>query len=152
MIAQYLIIISFISFSIKIPYLERELSCLANRWTLNETMVLKIYKFCHSCFALSFCATVLECGAPLRFKMPRNRKRECPACFKQVRSDVLETHCRIKHAMSDDQVDALKNCSCKYCEKHFSGSVNCRCRELRCKPRKPCDVGCRRDFQFGTGT
>ena len=74
-------------------------------------MVLKIYKFCHSCIALSFYATVLECGTPLHSKMPRNRKRECPACFKQVRSDVLKTHCRIKHGMSDDQIDALKNYS-----------------------------------------
>ena len=85
--------------------------CLANPWTLSETMVLKIYKFCHSCIALSFYATVLECGTPLHFKMPRNRKRECPACFKQVRSDVLKTHCRIKHGMSDDQNDAMKSYS-----------------------------------------
>ena len=132
--------------------MERELSCLANRWTLNETMVLKIYKFCHSCIALSFYATVLECGTPLHFKMPRNRKRECPACFKQVRSDVLKTHCRIKHGMSDDQIDALKNYSCKYCKKHFSRSINCRYHELHCKPRKPGDVSYRHDFQFGTGT
>ena len=94
MIAQYLLIIAqyiiYQFFLSNIPYLEIEVSCLTNPWTLNETMVLKIYKFCHFCIALSFYATVLECGTPLHFKMPRNRKRECPACFKQVRSDVLK--------------------------------------------------------------
>ena len=101
--------------------------------------------------ALSLCVTILECGAPSHFKMPRNCKCECPACFKQVRSGVLKTHCRIKHGVSDDQIDAMKNYSCKYCKKHFSRSINCRYHELHCKPRKPGDVSCRHNFQFGTG-
>ena len=67
---------------------------------LNETIVLKIYKFCHSSNALSFYVTILQCGATSHFKMPRNRKRESPAHFKQVRIDVIKTHCRIKHRMS----------------------------------------------------
>ena len=122
----------FNNYSLKISYLEIEVSCLANQWTLNETMVFKNYKFYHSCIALSFYVTILEWGTPSHFKMPRNRNRECPACFKQVRSDVLKTHCKIKHGMSDDQIDALKNYSCKYCKKHFSRSINCRYHELHC--------------------
>ena len=43
----------------------------------------------------SFYVTILECNAPLNLKMPRNRKRECPACFNSVNSDVLKTHCKI---------------------------------------------------------
>ena len=126
--------------------------CLTNTWTLNETMVLKIYKSCHSCIALSFYITILECGAPSHFKMPRNCKLECPACYKQVRSDVVKTHCSIKHGMSHDQIDAMKNYSCKYCRKHFSRSINCCYHELHCKPRKAGDVSYRQGFQFGTGT
>ena len=37
--------------------------------------------------------------------MPRNRKCDCPACFKQVKSDVLKSHCKIKHGMSDNQIN-----------------------------------------------
>ena len=84
--------------------------------------------------------------------MHRNHKRECPVYFKQVRSDVLNTHCRIKHGMSDNQIDAMKNYSCKYCKKHFIRSNNCRYHELHCKPRKPGYVSCKNDFQFGAGT
>ena len=54
--------------------------------------------------------------------------------------------------MSDDQIDATKNYSCKYCKKHFSRSISCRYHELHCKPGKPGDVSYRHDFQFGTGT
>ena len=110
-----------------------------------ETIVLKVYKFCHLHCSFFLCDH-LKCGAPSHFKMPRNRKRKCPTCYKQVRGDVLKTHCRIKHGMSDDQIDAMKNYSCKYCKKHFSRSINCRYHELHCKPRKPGDVSYRHDF------
>ena len=65
---------------------------------------------------------------------------------------MLKTHCKIKHGVSDDQINVMKNHSCKNCEKHFSRSINCCYQELHCKPRKPGDVSYRCNFYFGTGT
>ena len=45
---------------------------------------------------------------------------------KRVRNDVLEFNCKKKHEMSDDQINAMNNYSCKYCKKHFIRSINCR--------------------------
>ena len=84
-------------------------------------------------------------------KMVRNRILECPTCFKQVRSDLLKSHCKSKHGMSDHEIKLLKTYSCKYCKKNFSRRVNCRYHELHCKPRKAGDVSYRHDFQFGSG-
>ena len=84
-------------------------------------------------------------------EMVRNRILECPTCFKQVRSDLLKSHCKSKHGMSDDQIKLMKTYPCRYCKKNFSRSVNCRYHELHCKPRKPDDISYRHDFQFGSG-
>ena len=84
--------------------------------------------------------------------MPRNRMLECHTCFKQVRSDLLKSHCKTKHGMSDEQIKMLKNYSCNFCKKHFSRSINCRYHELHCQPRKPDDLTYRHNFQFGSGT
>ena len=54
--------------------------------------------------------------------------------------------------MTDDQIDGMKNYSCKYCERHFSKSINCHYHELYCEPRKTDDISCRCDFQCGAGT
>ena len=62
--------------------------------------------------------------------MPRNRILECPTCFKQVRSDLLKSHCKSKHGMSDHEIKLLKTYSCKYCKKNFSRRVNCGYHEL----------------------
>ena len=51
--------------------------------------------------------------------------------------------------MSGDQINAMKNYSCKYCKKHFSKSINCRYHELYCESSKPDDVSYRHGFQFG---
>ena len=83
--------------------------------------------------------------------MRRNRKSECPACFKRVWKDMLKFLCNRKHGISDDQVNAIKNYSCECCMKHFSRSINCRYHELHCEPRKPGDVSYRHDFQYGAG-
>ena len=58
-------------------------------------------------------------------EMVRNRILECPTCFKQVRSDLLKSHCKSKHDMSDHEITLLKTYSCKYCKKNFSRRVNC---------------------------
>ena len=83
--------------------------------------------------------------------MPRNRILECPTCFKQVRSDLLKSHCKSKHGMSDHEIKLLKTYSCKYCKKNFSRRVNCGYHELHCKLGKPGDFTYRHDFQFGAG-
>ena len=67
----------------------------------------------------------LDSGATSHFKLPRNRKRECPACFKQEKSDMLKTNCKIKHGMGDDQINTIKNYSFKYYKKHFVVTMNC---------------------------
>ena len=56
----------------------------------------------------------------------------------------------IKHGMSDDQINAMKNYSIEYCKKQLNRSILHH--ELHCKPRKPGDVSYRHDFQFGTRT
>ena len=40
--------------------------------------------------------------------MTRHGKHECPVCFQQMRSDVLKTHCKTKHRISNDQVNVIK--------------------------------------------
>ena len=84
------------------------------------------------------------------FKMSRNGKCGCLACFKQVRSDVLKIHCKTKYGTSDDQMNAMENHSYKYCKKHFSRSINCHYYQRNFKPRKPVAVSYRHGFQFGT--
>ena len=83
--------------------------------------------------------------------MPINRKNEYPVSFKRSKDDVLQFDLKRKHGMDDDQIDAMKNYSFRYCKRRFSRSINCRYHELQCEPRKPDDASYRHDFQFGAG-
>ena len=84
--------------------------------------------------------------------MPKNRVLECHTCLQRVRSDLLKTHCKKKHGMSDEQLKKLRNYSCQYCKKHFSRSINCRYHEIHCKPKSSGDLTYRDAFQFSAGT
>ena len=108
-VAQYImhfILITNTIFSSRGIMINQSINSKWNRSSKN-LWTLKLF-YC----SLSLHKHWLECGATLHLKMPRNRKRECPA-WKQVRSDMIKSHCKTKHGISDDQINGVKTYLCK---------------------------------------